>query len=280
MAYHQFTITVPDELRELISSDLWDMGCLGIIEAAETVIVYFPGDTSSHALHSELDRLIGCFGTSGSVLSLAYTLLQDQNWNSTWKAGFKPLDIGERFTILPPWEERRAGRINLVIDPGMAFGTGHHETTRSCLVLMEKFAGRADRGRFLDLGTGTGLLAIAALRLGYHTVVAVDTDGEAIEAARKNLELNGITDIELIEGDISLATGTFELIAANLISGALIGLAGEIASHLEPSGIVILSGILREQGEDVVLAMSRAGLALRERLDDGKWASLVMARAN
>ncbi len=96
MAYHQFTITVPDELRELISSDLWDMGCLGIIEAAETVIVYFPGDTSSHALHSELDRLIGCFGTSGSVLSLAYTLLQDQNWNSTWKAGFSAATSANR----------------------------------------------------------------------------------------------------------------------------------------------------------------------------------------
>ncbi len=282
MNYLQATITLPEIARDALSSRLMDLGCLGIIDQEDLLIAYFEGPSEPPAIDRVIAEVTSAFQQTGLDIRInaIYEIIPHQDWNSAWKAGFKPLDLGERFTILPPWEERRAGRINLVIDPGMAFGTGHHETTRSCLVLMEKFAGRADRGRFLDLGTGTGLLAIAALRLGYHTVVAVDTDGEAIEAARKNLELNGITDIELIEGDISLATGTFELIAANLISGALIGLAGEIASHLEPSGIVILSGILREQGEDVVLAMSRAGLALRERLDDGKWASLVMARAN
>jgi ribosomal protein L11 methyltransferase len=118
------------------------------------------------------------------LMTIHHAVIPDEDWNRTWKAGFRPIDVGERFTILPPWEKKKNGRINLVIDPGMAFGTGHHETTRSCLVLMEKLSRpAAPEARFLDLGAGTGLLAIAASRLGYRHVAAVDTDPLAIEAA-------------------------------------------------------------------------------------------------
>jgi ribosomal protein L11 methyltransferase len=258
-----------------------DLGCLGIIDQEDGLIAYFEEPFDPATIDRMIVDLISAFQQTGIDVRInaRYEVIPPQDWNSAWKAGFKPLDIGEHFTILPPWEEPRAGRINLVIDPGMAFGTGHHETTRSCLILMERLAKYTTRDRFLDLGTGTGLLAIAAARLGYRRVTAIDNDPEAIEAARKNFELNAITSIELIEGDIFMATGTFDLIAANLISGALICLAGEIASRLNRSGVVILSGILLEQGEEVILAMSLAGLALRERLDDGKWTSLIVGKA-
>jgi ribosomal protein L11 methyltransferase len=160
----------------------------------------------------------------------------------------------------------------------MAFGTGHHETTRSCLVLMERYAGMVKAERFLDLGTGTGLLAMAALALGFRSVVGVDTDPLAIEASRRNIALNKAEKVELIYGGIDRCEDDYDMIAANLISGTLIQLAGEIASRLVPSGIVIMSGILKGQDDEVVEAAKNSGLACIERLADGKWVSLACRR--
>ena len=205
-------------------------------------------------------------------------LLPDQDWNESWKKGFVPLDVGDRFTILPPWEQKRKGRVNLVIDPGMAFGTGHHETTRSCLVLMEKYDSRIAKDRFLDLGTGTGLLAIAASKLGYRDILAVDTDPLATEATGMNVKLNGADNVEIRQGSINEAKGDFDCIAANIISGVLVDLAPALATRIRPTGIAILSGILSEQAGEVVDAMGKAGLKLQEEFPDGKWRSLVVSR--
>jgi ribosomal protein L11 methyltransferase len=213
---------------------------------------------------------------AGHELTFSYSLIPEQDWNESWKKGFTPLDVGERFTILPPWEKKHDDRINLVIDPGMAFGTGHHETTRSCLVLIEKYAVKSAKGRFLDLGTGTGLLAIAASKLGYKEVQAVDTDPLAIEAASMNIGLNQVANVELREGSIVEASGMFDCIAANIISGVLVLLAPHIASRLNTAGFAVLSGILSGQEGEVIEAMEKARLKLREKYRDGKWVSLVV----
>jgi ribosomal protein L11 methyltransferase len=213
---------------------------------------------------------------AGHELTFSYSLIPEQDWNESWKKGFTPLDVGERFTILPPWEKKHDDRINLVIDPGMAFGTGHHETTRSCLVLIEKYAVKSAKGRFLDLGTGTGLLAIAASKLGYKEVQAVDTDPLAIEAASMNIELNQVANVELREGSIVEASGMFDCVAANIISAVLVLLAPHIASRLNTTGIAVLSGILSGQEGEVIEAMEKARLTLREKYRDGKWVSLVV----
>jgi ribosomal protein L11 methyltransferase len=160
----------------------------------------------------------------------------------------------------------------------MAFGTGHHETTRSCLLLMDRHAPETGKGRFLDLGTGTGLLALAARRLGFREVLGLDTDPLAIEAAAKNCALNSMKDIRLVEGTIADAAGRFDMIAANLISGTLIELAGAIAERLERSGVAVCSGILSGQDDEVAEAMRRAGLGSCERLRDGKWVSFACRR--
>jgi ribosomal protein L11 methyltransferase len=153
-----------------------------------------------------------------------------------------------------------------------ARGTGHHETARSCNVLIERYTPTVKRERFLDLGTVTGLLAIAAHKLG---VIGIDHDPLDIAAAKKNLILNKVGSITFLEGDITDAHGTFDMIAANLISGTLVNLAGEIASRLRKPGIAVLSGILKGQGDEVAAAMERAGLVCAERLRDGKWVSLA-----
>ena len=132
--------------------------------------------------------------------------------------------------------------------------------------------------RFLDIGTGTGLLAITALKLGFQTVIGIDTDPLAIEAARRNLALNHAEALDVFEGGISSVEGSFDMIAANLISGTLIELADAISGHLRPGGVAVLSGILRGQDDEVVVAIERASLACIERLRDGKWVSLACRR--
>jgi ribosomal protein L11 methyltransferase len=279
MSYHEFIIRITDPFRDTLIRRLTDAGCLGVIEQDESITAYFPETIDSGAITNDLSLLEALFEKTGKIqkLSFTHTLIPEQDWNEAWKKGFTPLDVGERFTILPPWEIKREGRINLVIDPGMAFGTGHHETTRSCLVLMEKYDQMVAKERFLDLGTGTGLLAIAASMLGYRHIAAIDTDPLAVDAARTNSALNQIDGLEIRQGSIEDLNGTFDFIAANIISGVLIQLAPALAAHLKPRGIAVLSGILRGQEDEVIEAMVRTGLKLLERYPDGKWVSLVLA---
>ncbi len=277
MPYYEFTIRIPNLFKDMLIRRLTQNGCLGVIEDKNSLIAYFPATNDIGIITRELIMQKALLEKTNDKhqLTFDYNLIPDQDWNESWKKGFRPLDVGEHFTILPPWEDKRSGRINLIIDPGMAFGTGHHETTRSCLVLMEKYDGKIAKGNFLDLGTGTGLLAIAASKLGYDQVVAIDTDPLAIEAARKNIKLNQVINIELLEGNIIEAPGTFDCIVANIISGVLVLLAREISSRLKPSGIAILSGILAEQADEVTKAYEQTGLKFIEDFHDDKWVSLV-----
>ena len=246
--YLELTVPIPEEAREATTVRLMELGCLGTIERSDAIVAFFEDPCNAAKLVQEIRLFLATLGYSTFPgEGIRHTVVPEEDWNRTWKAGFKPLDVGSRFTILPPWENKVAGRTSLIIDPGMAFGTGHHETTRSCLLLLEQYARPGLKKRFLDLGTGTGLLAIAAVRLGYEHVVAVDTDPEATEAAERNLALNDITTVRVVLGDIFSLEGTFDLIAANIISGVLITLAHEIAAHLAPEGAAILSGILKGQ---------------------------------
>jgi len=280
MPYYEFTIAVADRFKDHLIKKLTDSGCLGVIEQDEAVIAYFPDAVDVKTIANDLSLMNALIEKSGEAngLTFRHRLIPDQDWNESWKKGFVPIDVGERFTILPPWKEEKIGRINLIIDPAMAFGTGHHETTRSCLVLMEKYAAQGGKESFLDVGTGTGILAIAAAKLGYARVIGVDTDVLAVDAARKNAELNHTEGIEIREGSIANLNGTYDLIAANIISGVLILLAPALALHVKPAGIVVLSGILFGQEEEVIDAMNMADLKLLEQYQDGKWISLAVAR--
>lgn len=280
MPYHQFTIQLSERYQESLARMLMERECLGTFDQPDTLVAYFPLSVDPKDIARDLDIWKSLMGSQEQGFSFSYehSILPDADWNESWKRGFRPLDIGSRFKIMPPWEVIPGDRIPLIIDPGMAFGTGHHETTRSCLILMERYADTVNKNRFLDLGTGTGLLAIAALKLGFDTVEAIDTDPLSIEAARRNFKENSTEHIDLREGSISSATGFYDMIAANLISGTLITLAHDIADHLEQGSIAILSGILHGQEDEVITAMGTAGLSLAEQLRDGKWISLAVKR--
>ncbi len=280
MNYYEFTVSIAEPYRDVLIQRLMNEGCLGIVEQSESLVAYFPDTIDISAITEDLSILKSLLEKSDRSQELAfrYKLIPDQDWNESWKKGFYPIDVGTNFTILPPWEHASAGRINLVIDPSMAFGTGHHETTRSCLVLMEKYASHGARESFLDVGTGTGILAIAAAKLGYQRVTGVDTDILAVDAARLNLVLNHTPAVDIREGSISNIIETYDVITANIVSGVLIEIAPAIARHLKPGGITIFSGILDEQVEEVIESIINAGLTIVERYPDGKWVSLAATR--
>lgn len=280
MAYYEFTIRISDTFRDTLIQRLSESGCLGMIENDESLVAYFPSALDIETIQSDLSLLKALLEKAGHAheLTYDYTLIPEKDWNETWKKGFQPVDAGKQFSILPPWEEKRNGRINLVIDPGMAFGTGHHETTRSCLALMENYAPHTARERFLDLGTGTGILAIAARKLGYRHVVGIDTDILAVKAARENVIINQVPEVEIREGSLYELQETFDVITANLISGVLVLLAPALFPRMNPGGIAILSGILDGQEDEVIEATEQAKLKLIQIYRDGKWVSLVVER--
>ncbi len=281
MAYYEFTIKVPETFKDTLIHRLSEAGCLGVIENDEFLVAYFPEKLDISDVKTDLSIMKAILEKTGRSHELSYecALIPEQDWNAAWKKDFRPVDAGERFTILPPWEGKRPGRINLVIDPGMAFGTGHHETTRSCLTLMEKYATIPGKNSFLDLGTGTGILAIAASKLGCRRVVGIDTDPLAVDAARMNIETNRTPEVDIREGSLSEIDETFDVLAANLISGVLVQLAGQLSARLNTGGVAILSGILSGQEGEVIEAMSAAGLKTLEHYHDGKWVSLVVERS-
>src|SRR5262249_3728867 len=208
----------------------------------------------------------------------------DQDWLSEWKKGWEPLLIGQRLLISPSWKLDKAkgtDRVVIQIDPGMAFGTGTHETTRGCLEMLEKYW---QGGSLLDVGTGTGILAIAAFKLlsgKLHPdarVTAFDIDPEAVEVARENAALNHVADdIEIEVNKLSSYQGQeFDIVLANLTADVIIPLSPEFPQVLKPQGALIVSGVLREQTDDVRAALESHGLSVVEMKPDGEWMTMAL----
>lgn len=279
MGYYEFTVTAPDVSKEALLNKMSEMGCLGVSESGRRIIAYFKDTHDIIQLRDGLEsfKLVLKQACLDPGFSFDYLYLSERDWNEPWKKRFIPMDVGEQLSILPPWEKRDTTRIPLIIDPGMAFGTGHHETTKACLQLIERFSKNSPRDRFLDVGTGTGILAIAASRLGFKSVLGVDIDPLAIDAAKRNAELNSLQNVEIKEGTIAGVYGSFDMIAANLMSEVLIRIAPEIASCLSYTGIAILSGMLKGQEDEVLHTTKRSGLSATEVQVDGRWVSLVLA---
>jgi ribosomal protein L11 methyltransferase len=298
MGYYECSITVAVESREAVIGILPDIGCLGMIETDTSLIAYFSDVKGIETIRKEIDGARESVRRAGLPdFSCDCLFISERDWNESWKKKFQPIDIGERLSVIPPWEAPREGRISLVVDPGMAFGTGHHETTKRCLTLIEKLSGSVKldappalqdncgnplsarqsggKDRFLDVGTGTGILALAARRLGYRHATAVDIDPLAVDAARRNAALNCMQEIEISLASIDAAQGTYDMITANLLSEILIRLAPEIAARLSRDGFAILSGIIEGQEGGVISAMEDVGVTTVDKIVDGRWVSLV-----
>jgi ribosomal protein L11 methyltransferase len=207
-------------------------------------------------------------------------VVHEEDWAEAWKQHFPVMRVGRRMVIRPTWREHVAlpDDVVLSLDPGMAFGTGLHPTTRLCLAGIERWGDESllSDARVLDVGTGSGILAIAAALLGAHYVVGIDTDPLAVATAAANAASNGLADlIETRAGSLPLADpAQFHLVVANLISGLLIELAPELAATLWPGGRLLAGGIYRDRESEVQSAFESAGLRVVGRLAEEDWVAL------
>lgn len=203
----------------------------------------------------------------GLPLGGRWVEVPDQDWNATWKTGIEPVTV-RAVTVTPPWIDVVGA---LVIEPAMAFGTGHHETTAGCLDALQDAA--VDGCSVLDVGTGTGLLALAARKLGATSAVAVDTDQLAVDAARENAARNGL-DLDVRLGSVDAADGVYDIVLANLDSASLLQLAAALTTKVAPEGRLVASGVQLDRADDVARALTASGLAVDVRPGE-EWAVLV-----
>ena len=205
--------------------------------------------------------------------------VEDADWENNWKQYYKPMEIGERLLVIPQWEEADPGdRVPLYLDPGLTFGTGAHATTRLCLTALETLVRGGER--VLDLGCGSGILSVAALRLGAGSALAVDIDDKCRTAARENAGLNGIGPdrLDILVGNLltdraaaEKIGGGYDLVLANIVADVIIALAPRVRGLLSPGGTFLCSGIIEGRADEAAAALNAAGLEIRTRREDNGW---------
>jgi ribosomal protein L11 methyltransferase len=295
--YVEVSVFGTNETEAALADFLFGEGALGLVTEAAPgdppgvrIRASFAGVAPVATIVTRLtryQRALAALGIAGTDARIEVREIPTEDWSRAWNAHFAPLAVGRRLVIAPPWERGLfpEHRHVIRIHPGMSFGTGHHATTRMCLEALETYidAWRGSRGpRVLDIGTGTGILAIAAARLGASQVLALDTDPEACAAAARNLLANNIaTRIRLISGGVeALAAGIrFDLILANLDTSALSSLLGTLRVRLMPRGRLVASGILVEDEKAVGETVAVSALRIVARHLDEEWLCLAMAAA-
>lgn len=275
----------PALINEYIHSGLWDY--TDIPEQKETSVVtvkaYLAADGALDeklaSLRAGLDA-IASRGVDTRPAEFFIARVQDEDWANSWKKYFHTDKVGERVVIQPSWEEYepQAGEVVLRLDPGAAFGTGTHPTTAMCLRAMEKLV--KPGMTVFDVGTGSGVLSIAAAKLGAKSVQAVDYDATAVRVARENIEANGVAKIvETAESDLfSAIPGKAGLVTANLIADLVIRLLPELDAHLDRGGALLASGIIESRAQEVREAADMAGFFVAEDYEEKEWHAMVIRR--
>ena len=240
---------------------------------------YVPLDGTSRGRRDRIDVGVRLVARVGPVTELRERVLDEAEWQDAWKEHFHALRVGERVVVAPTWRDYVPKPSDVVVrlDPGMAFGTGHHPTTRTCLEVVEALA--RPGARALDVGCGSGILAIAAVKLGAASAFGLDVDAVAVRSARENAAENGVEGrVTLAEGTLPHAgapAGAFDLVVANISSKVVSELAPHLARAAAPGGVVVASGIIEDHSEATAQRLAAAGLAAAERRVDGDWVTLV-----
>lgn len=272
---------VPDPRQPGVYWELYDPAMVDAMPDDVLVKAWFERGEKERetleAVRAHLEQLRAQGGELGT-LALDLTGVKDEDWSENWKKYYKPFRIGTHLVVRPTWEAYDAAPGDLVIelDPGMAFGTGTHETTNMCMQLLEKHL--QDGMRVMDVGTGSGILAIAAARLGAKEVLAIDIDPAAVKVARENIALNHVGDrVRAVEGDLCKSEAMpCDLAVANIVADAIRMLAAPLTRHLKNGGLLICSGIIREREQDVLEAALAAGYVVADRLEKGEWVALAL----
>jgi ribosomal protein L11 methyltransferase len=329
MTWLELSVAVDNEAVEAVSELLARYGYNGgvVVEPAWTpggegpeftydaarptlLKTYIPLDAQAEELRQRIEQGLWHLGQMRPVGPLHTRSVEEEDWANAWKQHYSVLRVGERIVVVPSWlqHEAQPDDVVLQLDPGMAFGTGLHPTTQLCLRLLERYARPGQR--VLDIGTGSGILAIAAAKLGAGPILALDNDPVAVAVAAENVARNGVAHSvtaaegslgagaqmgHWLSGDFGAAAdespgaaasaegrastpGPFDLIAANLIAKVLVILAADLAAALAPGGILVSSGIIDTREAEVVAAFEAAGLRQLERHVEGEWVALVHTR--
>lgn len=274
--YYEMKIPITGFDTDLLSGMLHREGCLGIQETeSEEWIVYLPGEFPAQQVQRLLETLRH-LNAGFKVEEVTFEKLPYRDWNEEWRKYFEPFEAVENCWIRPPWQKLppdAAGEA-IIIDPQMAFGTGHHETTRLMMQAMQNIA--LENQRVLDLGTGSGILALFARKAGAARVTAIDPDPDAIANALHNRKLNGIDQIDFQVGDITAVEGkTFPVILANIHFEPLFQIGLQLYHILEPGGRLVISGILTEDVSRLSYVYKQAGFLMEDLLKLNQWAAIT-----
>lgn len=303
MKWAEIKVATSDDAADLVSNILIEEGCGGVaitgpsvrasappelvdpgtILDETTITSYLPVDDRLEArLESVRSRVRTLPETGVDVGPADITVkpVEDADWAGAWKSFFKPVEIG-RVLVKPSWEEvaARPDQVVVEIDPGMAFGTGNHPTTQLCALALQKYVRGGER--VLDVGTGSGVLAISAARLGALEVTATEADPVAVEAACNNVARNSVEqNVRVIESDsLESVSEKVDIAVANITANTIIGLAGELSRAVAPGGILIASGLIEERADEVTSWLEQVGFDLIETMTEDDWVALILKRS-
>ena len=308
MDYIKVAIDTKEEAFEIISEMLLSVGAKGtqaegggipdvsgydyvdedeIISEDFAAIAYFAQDGEINAklreIQGKLDEFKKAdFGVDLGSLEMTTSTVFEEDWSTAWKKYFKPKKISGRVVIKPTWEEYspQKDEVILEIDPGMAFGTGTHETTRMCINLIEEFM--KEGAQALDVGCGSGILSVAAAKLGAQSVLGLDMDSVAVEVAKENIAVNGVEDkVEIITSDITTGVEKgrkFDFVAANIIADIIIRLNEDIADYMKDDAVYICSGIILERKQDVLDSLAEKNFKALKAVEMGEWCAFACSK--
>jgi ribosomal protein L11 methyltransferase len=278
--FNKFIVSSEPFVPDLLESVLWELDIKGITEEENQLVVY--SDEKIISLYNSVKIQLEELQKNGIIRNFEITeeLVEDKNWNEEWEKTITPIQVTDKIIITQTFHQYdpKPGQLILTIDPKMSFGTGEHQTTKLMLSMIEKYITGGEK--VLDVGSGSGVLAIASVKLGGSLANAVDNDEWCLENATENCKLNNVEkQVEVKLGEISsIEENNFDTILANIQKNVLMEIANEIAARVIESGVVILSGLLKEDKNDIINEYSKYGFSLLEKGEMDEWIVLVIKK--
>lgn len=266
-----------EQTLEIAHIDLIDEELLEKDRSTAIIHMYFPPEVSVAEPIGYIGHRLEVCGIEGKIATAG---VHEEDWATAWKKYYHPIELSDKLAICPSWEDfsPKPGQQVIALDPGMAFGTGTHETTRLCLSLLEE--GLTPGMSMLDVGCGSGILAICAKLLGSGRTCGVDIDPVAVRVANENAALNGCGDIEFLCGDLATdVTGPFDMICANIVADAILRLSHDLPALMHPQSICVVSGIIDTRKDEVLEGLAAAGLSPIAVREQNGWAAIACKKA-
>ena len=266
---------IEDRILDGVYGDLIDESVLNADRTIASVSVYVPDDKPMQDYTMFIEQRMQAQGINGRVELIS---LCEEDWADSWKQYYKPISIGERLVVVPMWEKYEAtqGQVIVKMDPGMAFGTGTHETTRLCATLLEKYI--TNDSKMLDVGCGSGILAICASKLGAKECYAYDIDPVAVKVANENVKDNECTNIECGVSDLlkGVKSGKYDVITANIVADIIIRLLPDIGEFMHKDTTLVISGIIDERCADVYKSIEENSFVITEEIHENGWCAISL----